>query len=67
MDHISNDEIKVLGIDLAGSEKRRTGWCLMNLKLEVFHGIVFSDNEIIIAFFSGIEIIYQLEGIKRVA
>jgi len=39
--------MKVIGIDLAGSEKRPTGVCLMNEKLEVLVKTLFLDEEIV--------------------
>jgi len=37
----------VLGIDLAGSKKRKTGICILNEKLEAKCFVVFEDREII--------------------
>jgi predicted nuclease with RNAse H fold len=37
----------IVGIDLAGSEKRNTGFCVMNLKLECKTKILYSNEEII--------------------
>ena len=39
--------MKVIGIDLAGSEKRPTGVCLMNEKMEVLVKTLFLDEEIV--------------------
>ena len=40
--------MKVLGIDLAGSPKRRTGICIMNENFRIIHvSSVFEDSEII--------------------
>ncbi len=39
--------MKIIGIDLAGSEKRPTGFCLMNEKLEVKVKTLYSDKEIL--------------------
>lgn len=39
--------MKIVGIDLAGSEKRPSGFCLMNEKLEVKVKTLFSDKEIL--------------------
>lgn len=40
--------MKVLGIDLAGSPKRRTGICVMNENFRIIHvSSVFEDSEII--------------------
>lgn len=39
--------MKILGIDLAGSEKRKTGVCLMNKGLNVNCKILFKDKEIL--------------------
>jgi len=36
-----------LGIDLAGSKKRKTGICILNEKLEAKCFVVFEDREII--------------------
>jgi predicted nuclease with RNAse H fold len=40
-------EVKVVGIDLAGSENRPTGFCAMTEKLVVKTNIVYKDCEII--------------------
>jgi predicted nuclease with RNAse H fold len=39
--------MKVVGIDLAGSEKRETGFCVLDEKLRVETCILFKDEEII--------------------
>jgi hypothetical protein len=39
--------MKILGIDLAGSEKRKTGICILNEKLIAHSFFVFSDQEIL--------------------
>jgi predicted nuclease with RNAse H fold len=39
--------MKILGIDLAGSEKRKTGICILNEKLIANSFFVFSDKEIL--------------------
>jgi len=39
--------MKILGIDLAGSEKRKTGICVLNEKLEANCFCVFKDKEIL--------------------
>jgi predicted nuclease with RNAse H fold len=39
--------MKILGIDLAGSEKRKTGICILNEKLEANCFCVFKDKEIL--------------------
>lgn len=39
--------MKILGIDLAGSEKRKTGIAFLNETLEVFSQIIFKDKEIL--------------------
>lgn len=39
--------MKIVGIDLAGSERRSTGFCVMNEKLEVQVFIVHTDEEIV--------------------
>jgi len=39
--------MKILGIDLAGSEKRKTGICLMDKKLNAKCQILFKDREIL--------------------
>lgn len=39
--------MKILGIDLAGSEKRKTGLCILNEKLEANCLILFKDEEIL--------------------
>ena len=39
--------MKILGIDLAASEKRKTGICLLNEKLETKCFVVFKDKEIL--------------------
>jgi hypothetical protein len=39
--------MKILGIDLAGSKKRKTGICILNEKLEANSFFVFSDKEIL--------------------
>jgi predicted nuclease with RNAse H fold len=39
--------MKILGIDLAGSEKRKTGICILNDKLIAHSFFVFSDQEIL--------------------
>ncbi len=39
--------MKILGIDLAGSEKRKTGICLMDGKLKAKCFILFKDKEIL--------------------
>ena len=38
--------MKILGIDLAGSEKRKTGICLLDKKLKAHCQVVFSNKEI---------------------
>ncbi|MGB9719189.1 MAG: DUF429 domain-containing protein [Candidatus Anstonellales archaeon] len=37
--------MKILGIDLAGSEKRKTGYCIINKKVK--YGVVYEDDEIL--------------------
>jgi len=44
---IPSMEVKVVGIDLAGSENRPTGFCAMTEKLVVKTNIVYKDCEII--------------------
>lgn len=39
--------MKIVGIDLAGSEKRRTGFCILDKKLNAEVFTVFKDKEII--------------------
>ena len=39
--------MKIVGIDLAGSERRRTGFCIMNGKLRVKVFTLFEDKEIV--------------------
>ena len=39
--------MKILGIDLAGSEKRKTGICILNENLEAICFYVFKDKEIL--------------------
>ena len=39
--------MKIIGIDLAGSEKRKTGICVLNEKLEANCFCVFKDKEIL--------------------
>jgi len=39
--------MKILGIDLAGSEKQKTGICILNEKLEVNCFCLFKDKEIL--------------------
>jgi len=39
--------MKILGIDLAGSEKRKTGICILNEKLVAHCFCIFEDKEII--------------------
>jgi predicted nuclease with RNAse H fold len=39
--------MKILGIDLAGSEKRKTGICILNEKLEAICFCLFTDKEIL--------------------
>jgi len=39
--------MKILGIDLAGSEKRKTGICILNEKLEANCFCLFKDKEIL--------------------
>lgn len=40
-------KIKILGIDLAGSEKRKTGICILDSKLQAKAFCVFKDEEIL--------------------
>ncbi|MEM5794548.1 MAG: DUF429 domain-containing protein [Candidatus Aenigmatarchaeota archaeon] len=39
--------MKVVGIDLAGSEKRETGFCILDKNLKAETSILFTDKEII--------------------
>ncbi len=39
--------MKVIGIDLAGTENRPTGFCIMNDKMNVITKILYKDREII--------------------
>jgi predicted nuclease with RNAse H fold len=41
------EKMKILGIDLAGSEKRKTGICILNEKLEANCFCVFKNREIL--------------------
>ena len=39
--------MKIVGIDLAGSEKRPTGFCLLNQRLECKSWVLYSDKQIL--------------------
>jgi predicted nuclease with RNAse H fold len=41
------DKLKILGIDLAGSKKRKTGICILNEKMEANCFCLFKDREIL--------------------
>jgi len=42
-----SEKLKFVGIDLAGSEKRETGFCVMDEKLFVETKVLFKDREIV--------------------